>query len=223
MEKLLDAKVLAQVDEIFKGLIHPVRLIFFGISEDCEYCPQIEQLLTEVAGRSSLISLEVHDFKSDSRLAATYRIEKAPGFILAGEEGGKAVDYGIRFYGIPSGHEFTTLINDILFVSQRDSGLSDATKAYLAGLKKPLHLEVFVTPTCPYCPRAVVLAHQLAFESALVTADMVEAVEFPELSARYGVSGVPQTTMNYGAASVVGLHPETELLDEIRRVLEKEG
>ena len=193
------------------------------MTDDCEYCPQIEQLLGEVAERSDLIRFESHDFKSEAQLAAEYRLDKAPVFLLAGEEDGKVIDYGIRFFGIPSGHEFTTLINDILFVSQRDSGLSDATKAYLAGLKKPLHLEVFVTPTCPYCPRAVVLAHQLAFESALVTADMVEAVEFPELSARYAVSGVPQTTINDGAASVVGLHPETELLEEIRSVLEQEG
>ncbi len=223
MENLLDPKITSQIDEVFKDLKHPVRMIFFGAAEECEYCPQIQQLLKEVAERSPLLKLEVYDFKQHAELASSFHVERAPVFILAGEEDGQVKDYGIRFYGIPSGHEFTTLINDILFISQRDSGLSEDTRTYLSGLKKPLHLEVFVTPTCPYCPRAVVLAHQMAFESPMVTADMVEAIEFPELSARYGVSGVPQTTVNYGAANVVGLHPESDLLEEIRLVVEKEG
>jgi glutaredoxin len=78
---------------------------------------------------------------------------------------------------------------------------------------------VFVTPTCPYCPQAVVLAHRMALESPMVQAEMVEAMEFPELSDRYGVSGVPHTTINAGAGNVIGAAPENHLLQEIQRAL----
>jgi glutaredoxin-like protein len=127
-------------------------------------------------------------------------------------------DYGIRYYGIPAGYEFSTLINDIMMVSRGESGLSAETKAYLAGLTQPLHLQVFVTPTCPYCPPAVHLAHQLAFESDLVRADMVEAIEFPHLSYKYQVQGVPRTVINE-TAHMEGSTPEGLLLAKIKTVM----
>ena len=114
----------------------------------------------------------------------------------AGEDGAEDVDYGIRFYGIPSGYEFVSLLEAIKLVGGAAPSLSPATLQALETLTEPLHLQVFVTPTCPYCPRAVVLAHQMAFASSLVQADMVEATEFPQLSMKYNVMGVPRTVVN---------------------------
>ncbi len=65
----------------------------------------------------------------------------------------------------------------------------------------------------------MVLAHQMAMENPLITAEMVEAYEFPELSNQFGVSGVPQTTINAGVGTVVGAVPEAYLIEEIKRVL----
>jgi hypothetical protein len=59
----------------------------------------------------------------------------------------------------------------------------------------------------------------MALESPLVSADMVEASEFPELSDRFNVSGVPHTTINDGAGTVVGAAPEAHLVAEILRAL----
>ena len=90
-------------------------------------------------------------------------------------------------------------------------------------LDKPWHLQVFVTPTCPYCPRAVLLAHQMAMENPeMITAEGVEATEFPELANRFNVRGVPQTVINSGAGSVVGAVPEQNLLAEIMRAIYQE-
>jgi len=106
-------------------------------------------------------------------------------------------------------------------VSRRDSGLDSKTREYLKNLDQPLHLQVFVTPTCPYCPRAVLLAHQMAMENPLmILAEGVEATEFPELANRFNVRGVPQTVINAGSGMVVGAVPEQNLLAEIRRALQ---
>jgi len=130
------------------------------------------------------------------------------------------MDYGIQYSGIPSGHEFSTLINDILLVSGRDSGLSPQTREFLQKLDKPVHFQVFVTPTCPYCPQAVILAHRMAMENpGMIRAEGVEATEFPELANQFGVSGVPQTTINAGAGTVIGAVPEKQLLAEIQQAL----
>jgi glutaredoxin-like protein len=88
------------------------------------------------------------------------------------------------------------VIEDILDVSKGESGLQPKSKEAIAGLTEPLHLQVFVTPTCPYCPQAVRLAHRFAMESELITADMVEAIEFPHLANKYSVHGVPRTVIN---------------------------
>lgn len=63
------------------------------------------------------------------------------------------------------------------------------------------------------------LAHQMAIESSLVQAEMIEAMEFPDLANRHNVSGVPQTTVNDGAAHVVGAVPEEYLMAEIQNAL----
>lgn len=56
---------------------------------------------------------------------------------------------------------------------------------------------------------------------ALIRAEGIEAMEFPELSDKYGVSGVPQTTINDGAGTVIGAVPEQNLLAEIMRAVKK--
>lgn len=218
-QRLLSDEIVAQVKEAFTNLDEPVNVLFFGRKEGCEYCEDTLQLVREVTELSDKLSLKVYDLDQDAEVAQKYHVDKAPALVLAGEDQGEVIDYGIRYAGIPSGHEFTSLINDLILVSGRDSGLSQETRAFLAKLQSPVHLQVFVTPTCPYCPRAVVLAHQMALESPMVEAEMVEAIEFPELADRFGVSGVPQTTINHGDGTVVGAVPEAYLVGEIRTAL----
>ncbi len=218
MTRLLNDDIVRQVREVFAPLQQPVSLLFFG-QEDCDTCDETRQLLEEVAALSDQIDLQTYDLQADLEAAAEYRVDKAPGIVVAAREGDRVVDYGIRYAGIPAGHEFTSLIQDILLVGGRDSALSEPTRAYLKSLDRPLRLQVFVTPTCPYCPHAVVLAHQMALESPWVEAEMVEAMEFPELAARHGVSGVPHTTINEGAAHVIGAVPEDHLLAQIQQVM----
>jgi glutaredoxin-like protein len=219
MGELLDDSVRDQIRAIFQKLEEPVELLFFGSQEACEYCEDTRRLAEEVAGLTELVNLQAFDLDQEPDLARKYGVDKVPGLVLAGRENGEIRDYGIRYAGIPSGHEFSSLIHDLVMVSGRDSLLGEETRASLEELGEPVHLQVFVTPTCPYCPQAVLLAHQMAFESLLVSAEMVEAMEFPELSQRFGVSGVPQTTINAGAGTVIGAVPEGMLLAEIHKAL----
>ncbi len=218
-QKLLNDEVVNQVREVFEQLQDPVTVLFFGRKTDCDYCGDTLQLIEEVTGISDKLSLMVYDLEEDTAIARQYKVDKTPGLVLAGQDEDQVLDYGVRYAGIPSGHEFSSLIHDLVLMSSRDSGLDQETRDFLAGLQKPVLLQVFVTPTCPYCPRAVVLAHQMALESPMVEAEMIEAMEFPELSNRYGVSGVPQTTINDGAGTVIGAVPEPHLVSEIQRVL----
>lgn len=216
-EKFLNDAIAAAVQRAFKALHLPVEMIFFGGEADAD----TRRLLEEVAGLSDLIGLSVFDFEQSSDQAARYHVQRAPCLVVAAKDGELLTDYGIRFSGTPSGHEFTTLINDLVMVSNRHSGLSQETCEFLKGLEKPVLLQVFLTPTCPACPRAVVLAHQFALESPLVQAEAVEVLEFPELAKQHKVMGVPHTAINGGVGlPIIGAVPEGHLVNEIRKVLE---
>ena len=147
MAQLLNDDIIKQIQEVFDGLKHPVHIMFFGSQKGCQYCDETRQLLEEVAAISNLISVEIYDMEADSDLAAKYNVDKAPGVVIAAKEGDQVTDFGVRLAGIPSGHEFSSLIQDILLVSNRDSGLNPQTREFLKGLDKPILLQVFVTPT----------------------------------------------------------------------------
>ena len=147
MTQLLNDDIIKQIQEVFGDLKNPVHLMFFGSKHDCPYCDDTRQLVEEVVATSDLLSVTVYDMESDGDLAAKYNVEKAPGLVIAAKEGEQITDFGVRLSGIPSGHEFTSLIQDIILVSNRDSGLNPQTRAFLKGLDKPILLQVFVTPT----------------------------------------------------------------------------
>jgi len=217
---LLDDKIKEQVKEFFGELVKPVKIVFFGSSQqNCEYCSETIGLLNEIAELSELISIEEYDFEKNQDVVNQYNIDKVPMTVIAGMDEEEIIDYGIRLSGIPAGHEFTTLINDLVMVSKQDSGLSPAIREKLSKLENSVNLQVFVTPTCPYCPQAVILAHQMAMESKFVTGEMVEAMEFADLSNQFNVSGVPHTIINSGSGEVVGAVPESRLMVEIEKAL----
>jgi glutaredoxin-like protein len=191
-----------------------VTIVYFTQENECLYCRETRELLEELAELSEHITLEVYDFVADADKAREYGVTKIPGIVLLGEK-----HHGIRYYGVPAGYEFAGLLEDLVMVSNRDSGLSKTSRARLKAVDRPVHLQVFVTPTCPYCPQAVRLAHQFALESDRVTADMVEATEFPELANRYKVMGVPKTVVNELPA-VEGMMGEDEFLDAVLTVTE---
>jgi glutaredoxin-like protein len=196
-----------------ENLPRQVIIKFFEASLGCPTCLDIRRLLQDLADLSDKITLEVHNLYTDEAEAQKYSVDRVPTIVLTDES---RTDYGIRFYGAPSGYEFATLLEDIRMVSSGESGLSAATRAHLAELTQPVDLKVFVTPTCPYCPAAVRLAHQFALESPLVTGSMIEATEFPDWATRFNVYGVPKTVINDSEAfALEGAVPEDVLLERI--------
>lgn len=211
---MLNEEVKQDVKKQFESLQNDVRLVVFTQKVECQYCAENRTLSEEVAGLSDKLSLEIYDFVADSNKADQYGVDKIPATVIIGRK-----DHGIRFFGIPAGYEFTSYLEAIKLVSTGETGLSDKTKAFLDGLERDVHLQVFVTPTCPHCPSAVVLAHKLAFYSDRVRADMVEAMEFPHLSVKYEVQGVPRTVINENV-SQEGAAPEALLVKKIMSALQ---
>ncbi len=178
-------------EHLAKSLISPVKLIVFTQTIACQFCRETEQIAGEVADLSEVITLETYNFVTDKETVEQYGIDKIPATVVMSE-----VDYGIRFYGIPSGYEFTSLVEAVIDVSRGKTSLSQETLEFVGSIKEPVHIQVFVTPTCPYCPTAVRMAHSLAMASNNIRGEMVESIEFPHLANKYRVRGVPRTIIN---------------------------
>lgn len=176
------------------AIIHPVRLLFFTqtIGEP-PTALAMRQILDEVASINSSILVEEVNFILDKERAAAYGIEAIPAVVLLrGEE-----DSRLRFLGAPTGYEFMSLVEALVLAGTGDSGLSPGNGQLITErVTSPVDIKVFVTPTCPHCPRMVTLAHRVATHSPHVRAACIEATEFLELSRRYRVTGVPKTVVN---------------------------
>ena len=147
MEKLLNEQIIDQIKQTFAQMKEPVQILFFGSRENCDYCAEAQQLLEELTAVDGKLGLSIYDLQDNADVASRFNIDKAPGIVITAKDGDQIIDFGIQYSGIPSGHEFGVLINDILLVSGRDSGLSESVREFLKHLEKPLHLQVFVTPT----------------------------------------------------------------------------
>jgi len=211
--KILDEKAQKKLQAVFENLKSPVKLILFTQKNACHPCMEQQGILREVETLSDKITLEIRDMIDDALLAREYKVGKVPATIVLGKK-----DYGIRFYGITAGYEFTSLVEAIQMVSRGSSGLPHDIEPLLKMIDTPVHLEIMVTLTCPYCPQMVHVAHQLAMANENIRADMVESAEFPQLVQRYRVSGVPRTVINEQPAFEGALPPLDAVLGILKAV-----
>ena|SRR5215831_15746844 len=106
------------------------------------FCKETRELLEEVTDTSDKLHLTVKDFVRDEQEAQALGITRIPAFILQGHARG-----AVRYFGIPAGYEFSTLVEDLIDVSKGTTKLSEKTRQALTTVDQDLHIQVFVTPT----------------------------------------------------------------------------
>ncbi len=217
MAALLNDAVRKEVGERLARLEHPARIVLFTQQYACSACREQQKLLEEIVAAAPALRLELRDLDADAAEAKRYGIDKVPATAVVGDR-----DYGIRFYGVTGGYEFGSLIEAVVMVSTGRSGLEPGIETLARRIVVPVHLEILVTLTCPYCPNMVRLAHQLAFVNERIRADMVDAAAFPVLAQRYAVQGVPRTVVNERPA-FEGALPAADALLQIIRLADPEA
>jgi len=178
-------------NELKEKMEDAVKIVMFTQEVECRLCTDTRQLIQEFAPLNEKITVEIHDFVADVAKAKEYGVTKIPALAVIGKQ-----DYGVRIYGIPYGYELQTLKEAVINVSRGKTDLTDKTKAILADVKTPVHIQVFVTLTCPHCAAAAAIAHKLAVESNMISADVIDSNEFPTLAQKYTVIGVPKVVIN---------------------------
>ncbi len=221
MEKLLKGKDEEYIRDLFaKNLVDEVRLTLVTqsskgkkVSKNNEqYLPYTESIVNEVAALSEKI--KVQTFRDDEAKEKEYEVKEIPALFIEGRNTNKNVVY----YGIPSGHEFSSLLEDIIDASKGSTGLPESIKNQVKKISSPVEILVFVTPTCPYCPKAVRTAHQFAMENHFINGVMIEANEFPDWSNEKNVSAVPKIVIN-DIVQFEGALPEDAFLNSVYEAL----
>lgn len=208
---VLPEEVTQRVREKLRELTASVNLVVFTHDSGSPPGGEIRRLMEELATTSDQVCVELYDVGVDTTKRDEYGIDKVPATVIEGKK-----DYGIRFYGLPSGYEFAALLEAMRMVSLGDSMLAIPTREQLKALSRRVHIQVFVTPRCPYCVESVQTAQQMAIESELITTDVVEAAEFPQLSQKYRIFVVPKVIINE-TVEFVGAVPEAEFLEHVMK------
>ena len=205
---LFNDEIRQKLTEILEGLKDEVNVAFFTQEYECTACRDAHAFAEEFTGLSNKIKLETFEFVQDKEVAEKYGVDKIPAMVLLDKDKN---DYGVRFYGIPGGYEINSFLSALSEVSGNREELPEALSERIQAIDKDVHIQVFVTATCPHCPGAVVTGHRLALENPHIKADMVDAMVYPELSQKYGVRGVPKIVINE-EHDLVGNQPVTAFL-----------
>ncbi|AEM38825.1 glutaredoxin-like domain protein [Pyrolobus fumarii 1A] len=206
--------------EALSDMENPVDIHVF-IGPDCEYCNEAVELVKILVEESpekngqKLLRMHVWEKGKHDNVFKEHGVERIPSITL--------LDGVIRYTGVPAGEEVRGLVETIIRISTNDSGLDSSTVERIKRINKPVHIEVVVTPQCPYCPYAALLANMFAFEAWKAgrrdfIADTVEAYENPDIAEKYGVTTVPAIAIN-GVLAFVGVPYEEDFIDRIERIV----
>ncbi|MDD5022798.1 MAG: thioredoxin family protein [Candidatus ainarchaeum sp.] len=212
---MLDEKTQEVLKNKFGAMKDNVSLLFFNSDnpENCEYCKEINQLLEELSTISNGKIL-YNKYNLASNEAKNYSIKDAPAIVMFGSS-----KRNIHYYGIPAGYEFNAFIQTILDISKGEPDVSKELKDKVKAIDFPVHIKVFVSPSCPYCPGAMKVANDFALLNDKIIADVYEVTEFREIAMKYDVSGVPKTVIN-DIVELSGAYPPDIVLQKIQTLKE---
>lgn len=211
--KLFNEDLQKQLGEVFENMNKEITLALFTKEGQCYTCEETKSYMNEIETLSDKIHLKLYDLEKDAELAKQYNVEVVPSTVFLNDE----EQYeGVKFYGIPAGHEINSFVAAIMEVSGTGQDLPEALMKRVNEIKNPVNIKVFVTLGCPHCPGAVEKAHKLALLNPNIEGVMIEAETFGELSDKFNVSSVPKIVIN-DQYELVGNQPIEAFLKEIEK------
>lgn len=218
----IDEETKEAIKEALQDMEKPVTLYVF-VGPKCRYCDEtlrIAKLLEELSPTRNgehLVRVVIYDKEKNPEAFKKQGIERIPSLTM--------LEGVIRYTGTPSGEEIRGLVETVIRISQEDSGLDQTTIEKLKTITEPVHVEVIVTPQCPYCPYAALLTNMFAYEVWRIgrrnfIADTVEAYENPDIADKYNVMSVPAIAIN-GVLAFVGVPYEEDFIERIIDIVKR--
>lgn len=213
MKQFLNEDVRKQLTEILTEMKDPVYVKVYVDSLKCDTCTETHQLIQEMSGLNEKINYELVETDGDKSIGAEYGIKMYPSIVVLDKD---QEDKGVRFVGIPAGHEINSLLAALIDMSGKPLDLDEKTIEAIKAIDTETNIKVFVTLSCPHCPGAVTKAHRIAMLNPYIKAEMIEAQTFPQFSSKYNVSSVPKIVINE-THDFVGNQPIETFIDTIEK------
>ncbi|MBN2477821.1 thioredoxin family protein [Candidatus Micrarchaeota archaeon] len=208
---VLNDSLKEQIKAKLKEVEGDVDIIFFKPKEGCQFCADTEEIanaMNELSGGK--VGVDIFTFEENKDKAKEYEVNEAPVIVLKGKE-----KRHIQFHGIPSGYEFGSFLQMIIDISKGKPNLPGGLMEDIKSINYPVHIRVFVTPTCPYCAPAAKSAMDFALLNPGIKADIYEAIEYRQLASKYAVMGVPKIVINE-ELTLEGAYPPDIILKKIK-------
>jgi glutaredoxin-like protein len=208
---VLDDKTRSQLKSVLGNMVNPVKVVLFTQEFECPLCKDTKEFVEEICSLSDKIDFQLKGFVDDSAYAEKLGVDKNPAVVILDNDG---KDYGIKFYGPPGGYEINSFLKSILEVSGKREEFSQDLIKRIKAVDKDIHIQVFVSTSCPHCPEAVSKSHRLAFENDRIKTDMIEGSAFPHIVNKFNVTSVPKIVINNNT-EILGNVPVEDILKAI--------
>lgn len=198
----LETDMREKIRERLLALPGPAKLLFFTQDPANDACERAEGLVREVVALSDKLTLEVFDKAGDKKKAEEYGVTRVPALVLEGPAGAR-----VKLFGKLAGYEFAVFLAALKDTAAGKAAVGDAAAEKLDWVAQPATIKVFVTPTCVHCPKVARTAQRFAIAYGLVTAEVIDITEFPDVAEYYEVDQVPKVIINE-RVMMVGSPPE---------------
>lgn len=210
-KSFLTEELRGQLRPILDKLERDVVLVMAGDADDGK-CRELRELLEQLCGESPRLSLQVYA-KGDPDCPVDF--ERWPAFALCDGDGRYS---GVKFSGIPGGHEFNSLILAIYNLAGPGRELDPALRARIGAVKEPVRMQIAVSLSCHFCPQVVTAAQHVAMLNPQIEAEMVDVGAFQDFRNKYRLMSVPALIIN-GESALFGPQSEEQIVDAIAKGL----
>jgi alkyl hydroperoxide reductase subunit F len=177
---MLDETLKQQLQAYLTRVTQPVEIT--AALDDSDASREMRTLLEEIASLSSLVTIRQHN--GDGVRVPSFRVNRI------------GSDMGIRFAGIPMGHEFTSLVLALLQAGGHPPRLDASVIEQVKALEGELDFEVYISLTCQNCPEVVQALNVMAVLNPNVRSAMIDGALFQgEVEAKQ-IMAVPSVYLN---------------------------
>ncbi len=185
---MLSEATMNRINNRFRPLIQPVRMVLFTIDAGCDACPDMVELARAIKTRSNLIALEIYDKIMDRDKTELYGIKYAPALVVQGADG-----RAVTFYGRIEEVCLDVLLTTISGISESREWFPQDIVRTLSHLTNDVTLRVFMDRDCGKCAPVAETAIGLGLVNRMISTCIIVSRDFPELVKRYHITELPKT------------------------------
>ncbi|MGB6127485.1 MAG: thioredoxin family protein [Psychrilyobacter sp.] len=212
MSEIFSNQILNQLKQGLSKIKNPIEIITF-VENGKPLCEEVISMMVQLSTLNKKINFVKYDLIKDFKLAKKYGIDKVPGTTILV----KNKPTGVKFYGIPSGHEINALMFALLEISGMTTPLENKLVDAIKEINKKINIKVFVSLQCPHCPKAVITAFKIAILNKNINTEMIQADLYNNLSNKFGVSSVPRIFFN-DKDDLMGVQPIEMFIEKIQNL-----